>query len=101
MTHRTQHGCNKDISVTERHRSGRPSATSHTDERFIVNSALRNQMMNATQLQAHFREVRGTQVSRQTIRNRLRQRGLRRHLEWAREHLCWTRDQWASVLLHH
>ncbi|KAJ8362867.1 hypothetical protein SKAU_G00116980, partial [Synaphobranchus kaupii] len=76
--------------------------------------ALRNRMMNATQLQAHLREVRGTQVSRQTIRNRLHQRGLRarrparvpdhttrhrRHrLAWAREHLCWTRDQWASVL---
>ncbi|KAJ8370082.1 hypothetical protein SKAU_G00101100 [Synaphobranchus kaupii] len=100
--------------VTERHRSGRPLATSHTDDRFIVNSALRNRMMNATQLQAHLREVRGTQVSRQTIRNRLHQRGLRarrparvpdhttrhrRHrLAWAREHLRWTRDQWASVL---
>uniref|UniRef100_A0A667WGJ7 Tc1-like transposase DDE domain-containing protein n=1 Tax=Myripristis murdjan TaxID=586833 RepID=A0A667WGJ7_9TELE len=97
--------------VTERHRSGHPLATSHTDDRFIVNSALRNRMMNATQLQAHLREVR---VSRQTIRNRLHQHGLRarrparvpdhttRHrchrLAWAREHLHWTRDQWASVL---
>uniref|UniRef100_A0A667WJH9 Transposase Tc1-like domain-containing protein n=1 Tax=Myripristis murdjan TaxID=586833 RepID=A0A667WJH9_9TELE len=94
--------------VTERHRSGRPLATSHTDDRFIVNSALRNRMMNATQLQAR------TQVSLQTIRNRLHQHGLRarrparvpdhttRHrchrLAWAREHLRWTRDQWASVL---
>ncbi|KAJ8371333.1 hypothetical protein SKAU_G00113610 [Synaphobranchus kaupii] len=43
--------------VTERHRSGRPLATSHTDDRFIVNSALRNRMMNATQLQAHLRET--------------------------------------------
>uniref|UniRef100_A0A671VKC8 HTH cro/C1-type domain-containing protein n=1 Tax=Sparus aurata TaxID=8175 RepID=A0A671VKC8_SPAAU len=100
--------------VTERHRSGRPLATSHTDDRFIVNSALRNRMMNADQIQAHLREVRGTQVSRQTIRNRLHQCGLRarrparvpdhttrhrRHrLAWAREHLRWTRNQWASVL---
>ncbi|KAL7840682.1 hypothetical protein AOLI_G00260050 [Acnodon oligacanthus] len=100
--------------VTERHRSGRPLATSHTDDCFIVNSALRNQMMNATQLQAHLREVRGTRVSRQTIQNPLHQRGLRagrsarvpdhtsrhvRHcLAWAREHLRWTRDQWASAL---
>ncbi|KAJ8352617.1 hypothetical protein SKAU_G00240930 [Synaphobranchus kaupii] len=45
--------------VTERHRSGRPLATSHTDDRFIVNSALRNRMMNATQLQAHLRENDG------------------------------------------
>ena len=88
--------------VTERHRSGRPLATSHADDGYIVNNALRNQMMNATQLQARSREVRGTQVSRQTIGNRLHQRGLRarrparvpdhttRHrchrLAWAREH---------------
>ena len=56
--------------VTERHRSGRPLATSHADDGYIVNNALRNQMMNATQLQARSREVRGTQVSRQTIGNR-------------------------------
>uniref|UniRef100_A0A667ZG46 Transposase Tc1-like domain-containing protein n=1 Tax=Myripristis murdjan TaxID=586833 RepID=A0A667ZG46_9TELE len=100
--------------LTERHRSGRPLATSHTDDRFIVNNALRNRMMNATQIQACLREVRGTQVSHQTIRNHLHQHGLRarrparvpdhatRHrchcLAWARQHLRWTRDQWASVL---
>ena len=39
--------------VTEGHRSGHPLAISHTDDQFIVNSALRNRMMNATQLQAH------------------------------------------------
>ncbi len=33
--------------------------------------------MNATQLQVRLREVRGTRVSRQTIRNRLHQHGLR------------------------
>uniref|UniRef100_A0A673KE60 Transposase Tc1-like domain-containing protein n=1 Tax=Sinocyclocheilus rhinocerous TaxID=307959 RepID=A0A673KE60_9TELE len=55
--------------VTERHRSGRPLATSHADDRFIVNSALRNRMMNATQLQARLKgEMRGTRVSHQTIR---------------------------------
>uniref|UniRef100_A0A3B1K316 Transposase Tc1-like domain-containing protein n=1 Tax=Astyanax mexicanus TaxID=7994 RepID=A0A3B1K316_ASTMX len=93
--------------VTERRRSGLPLATSKADDRYIVNNALRNRMMNATQLQARLREVRGTQVSRQTIRNRLHQHGLRarrparvlshttrhRHhrLAWAREHLRWTR----------
>uniref|UniRef100_A0A673FQF7 Transposase Tc1-like domain-containing protein n=1 Tax=Sinocyclocheilus rhinocerous TaxID=307959 RepID=A0A673FQF7_9TELE len=100
-------GCNRDTEtgrVTERHRSGCPLATSHADDRFIVNSALRNRKIN----------VRGTRVSRQTIRNCLHQHGLRarrparvpdhttrhrRHrLAWAREHLRWTRNQWASVL---
>ena len=66
-------------------------------------------MMNATQLQARLREVRGTKVSRQTIQNRLHQRlsamvpdHTSRHRchrpAWAREHLRWTRDQWDSVL---
>ena len=70
--------------------------------------------MNATQLQAHLREVRSTQVSGQIIQNSLYQCGLRarlparvpdhttRHrlycLAWVREYLHWMRDQWASVL---
>uniref|UniRef100_A0A8C1PS61 Uncharacterized protein n=1 Tax=Cyprinus carpio TaxID=7962 RepID=A0A8C1PS61_CYPCA len=41
--------CRKTGRVTERHRSGCPLATSHADDRFIVNSA-------------HLREVKGTQV---------------------------------------
>ncbi len=100
--------------VTERHRSGHPLDTSHADDRFIVNSALRNRMMKATQLQARLREVRGTRVTRQTIQNRLHQHGLcarrparvpdhttrhRRHRLACREHLRWTRNQWTSVLL--
>uniref|UniRef100_A0A673HIB9 Transposase Tc1-like domain-containing protein n=1 Tax=Sinocyclocheilus rhinocerous TaxID=307959 RepID=A0A673HIB9_9TELE len=79
--------------VTESHRSGRPLATSHAGDRFIVNSALRNRVLNATQLQAHLREVRGIRVSCQTIRNRLHQHGLHHRLAWAREHLCWMRSQ--------
>ncbi|MEQ2224277.1 hypothetical protein ILYODFUR_005781 [Ilyodon furcidens] len=39
--------------VTERHRGGHPLATSHTYDCFIVNSALQNRMMNATQLWTH------------------------------------------------
>uniref|UniRef100_A0A3B1K3U9 Transposase Tc1-like domain-containing protein n=1 Tax=Astyanax mexicanus TaxID=7994 RepID=A0A3B1K3U9_ASTMX len=86
--------------VTERRRSGRPLATSQADDRYIVNNALRNRMMNA--LKCH-------------VRNRLHQHGLRarrparvpdhttrhRHhrLAWAREHLRWTRDQWSYVVI--
>ncbi|KAK7881405.1 hypothetical protein WMY93_029814 [Mugilogobius chulae] len=63
--------------ATERRRSGRSLATSCADDRYIVKTALRNRMMNAIQLQARLREVRGTQVSRQTIQNHLHQCGLR------------------------
>uniref|UniRef100_A0A673MB21 Transposase Tc1-like domain-containing protein n=1 Tax=Sinocyclocheilus rhinocerous TaxID=307959 RepID=A0A673MB21_9TELE len=80
--------------VTERHRSGRPWATSHADDCFIVNNALRNRMMNATQLQAHLREVRGTRVPDHTARHR------RHRLAWAKEHLRWTRNQWMHFKLH-
>uniref|UniRef100_A0A3Q2YAR5 Transposase Tc1-like domain-containing protein n=1 Tax=Hippocampus comes TaxID=109280 RepID=A0A3Q2YAR5_HIPCM len=92
------------ISRLQQCTSRRPLATSNKDDHYIVNNAPRNWMMNATQLKAHLREVRGTQVSRQTIRNRLHQvpdhttRHRHHRLAWAREHFRWTRDQWASVL---
>lgn len=63
-------------TVSERPRSGRPMSTSGADDRFIVDHALKNGSINATQLQARLRKMRGTQVSRQTIRNRLHQHGL-------------------------
>uniref|UniRef100_A0A672MYD0 Transposase Tc1-like domain-containing protein n=1 Tax=Sinocyclocheilus grahami TaxID=75366 RepID=A0A672MYD0_SINGR len=108
---RLQHRYRETGRVTERHRSERPLATSHADDSFIVNSALWNQIMNCTQLHAHLREMRGTRVSRQTIRNRLHQHGLRVVLDdlqgylttppgtgvIVREHLCWTRNQWAVL----
>uniref|UniRef100_A0A3Q3W3U1 Uncharacterized protein n=1 Tax=Mola mola TaxID=94237 RepID=A0A3Q3W3U1_MOLML len=69
-------GCNRETGrVTERHRSGCSLATSHVDDRIIVNSTLQSRMI-ATQLQASLREVRA----------------------WARLHLHWTRNQWASGL---
>uniref|UniRef100_A0A8C1WHH5 Transposase Tc1-like domain-containing protein n=1 Tax=Cyprinus carpio TaxID=7962 RepID=A0A8C1WHH5_CYPCA len=83
--------------TAQRHRSAHPLATSDADECFIMNSALRNLMMNATQLQAHLREhglcARGpARVPDHTTR-------IRHHrLAWAREHLRWKRNQWASVL---
>uniref|UniRef100_A0A671PR07 Transposase Tc1-like domain-containing protein n=1 Tax=Sinocyclocheilus anshuiensis TaxID=1608454 RepID=A0A671PR07_9TELE len=96
--------------VTERHRSGRPLATSHADDRFIVNTALQNRMMNATQLQAMFKggerhlsvtsdHSKPLTSARRSARVPDHTTRLRHHrLAWAREHLRWTRNQWASVL---
>lgn len=53
--------------VTERHISGRP-----------LGSVLPNWMMNAIQFLAYLRKEWGTQVSHQTIQNRLQLRGLRK-----------------------
>uniref|UniRef100_A0A3Q2XRF7 Transposase Tc1-like domain-containing protein n=1 Tax=Hippocampus comes TaxID=109280 RepID=A0A3Q2XRF7_HIPCM len=82
--------------VTERCRSGRSLATSHADDRYITNNALRKRMMNDTQLRARLKEGglragRPTRVPDHTT-------GHRRHcLAWAREHFCY---QWTSVLLY-
>lgn len=46
--------------LQQRHRET-GTVTAHADDYFVVNSALRKWMMNATQLQAHLREVRATQ----------------------------------------
>ena len=78
--------------------SGRLLATSHTDDRFIVNRFMWNQMMNATQLQSQRKEVSSSPS--QPIRYCLYQccQLISDHLAWAREHSCWMRDEWASVL---
>lgn len=94
--------------------SGRHRVTSQRDDRFIVTSALRNRHLSGVDLQRRLREVRGVAISDSTVRRRLREQNLRPHkpasgpqlttahrqarLEFARNHLNWTIDQWASVL---
>lgn len=101
-------------TVREREGRGRRRCTDRADERYIRTYALRNRATNATSLQLRLRETRGTWVSRQTVRNRLHESGLHarrpvratpltnRHraarLQWARDHVTWTRRQWSSVL---
>uniref|UniRef100_A0A671U5R4 Transposase Tc1-like domain-containing protein n=1 Tax=Sparus aurata TaxID=8175 RepID=A0A671U5R4_SPAAU len=90
---------------------------------YLRTYALRHRYATATQLQAQLRDVRGTRVSRQTIRNRLHRFGLNarrpvqvtpltpRHrserLQWAQDHVTWTMQHWSTVLstdecrLHH
>ena len=63
-------------NVTDIHRDGRPRATTRQQDRLLVTSALRNRHQNATQLQRRLYQVTGVQVSTQTVRNRLHDRGL-------------------------
>lgn len=86
--------CQQVAIDAERRRRGHPLATSHTDDCFIVNSALQNQMITATQLHAHLREVRGNLVLHQTIWNCLHQRCL--HARWVPNHT--TRHRY--IILH-
>lgn len=101
-------------TVRERPRSGRPRATTRREDRLVAIEALRRRTVTANHLRQHLRVATGTNVSDQTIRNRLRQRNLRprrqavrprllpRHRAardaWARHHRQWTRQQWSSVL---
>uniref|UniRef100_A0A3Q1C4Q4 Tc1-like transposase DDE domain-containing protein n=1 Tax=Amphiprion ocellaris TaxID=80972 RepID=A0A3Q1C4Q4_AMPOC len=101
-------------SVCDRPRSGAPRVMDRNDDQYLRTYALTHCYATATQLQACLREVRGTRVSRQTIRNRLHCFGLnarqplqmtpltprhrRDRLQWAQEHVTWTMQQWSTVL---
>uniref|UniRef100_A0A3B3QRF8 Transposase Tc1-like domain-containing protein n=1 Tax=Paramormyrops kingsleyae TaxID=1676925 RepID=A0A3B3QRF8_9TELE len=67
---------------------------------YLRTYALRHRHATSTQLQSRLRDMRGTRVSRQTIRNRLHRFGLnaRRPLQWAQDHVTWTMQQWSTVL---
>ena len=58
-------------SVGERPRSGAPRGTTCNDDQYLRTYALRNRDLTTPVLQSRLREVRGTRVLRQTIRNRL------------------------------
>uniref|UniRef100_A0A671Z4H8 Transposase Tc1-like domain-containing protein n=1 Tax=Sparus aurata TaxID=8175 RepID=A0A671Z4H8_SPAAU len=103
--------------VRDRPRSGAPRVTDRNDDQYLRTYALRHRYATATQLQAQLRDVRGTRVSRQTIRNRLHRFGLnarrplqvtpltprhrRERLQWAQDHVTWTMQQWSTVLRAH
>ncbi|KAI3367222.1 hypothetical protein L3Q82_008273 [Scortum barcoo] len=100
--------------VRDRPRSGAPRLTDRNGDQYLRTYALRHRNATATQLQARLRDVRGTRVSRQTIRNRLHRFGLnarrplqvtpltprhrRERLQWAQDHVTWTMQQWSTVL---
>lgn len=93
---------------------GRPRCTSRQDDRYLRLQALRLRHVTARQLQNDLNNVRNTRVSSQTVRNRLRESGIRARvavtvphltrahrvarLRFAREHVNWTINDWAHVL---
>lgn len=101
-------------SVRERRRSGRPRATTERQDHFITLSALRERTATANTIRRQLHASSNTNVSDQTIRNRLHEANLRSRraavrpiltpahraarLAWARHHLHWTRQQWSRVL---
>lgn len=97
-----------------RHGSGRRRCTSERDDRFIVSASLRNRFNNAVELQQRLQQARRTSVSASTVRRRLREQNIRPYraatapkltaahrrdrLQFARDHLNWTLQQWRTVL---
>ncbi|GFT04261.1 transposable element Tcb2 transposase [Trichonephila clavipes] len=101
-------------SVSRRPVPGRPRATTPAEDRFLALSARRRRTTTVPQLVADPFQASGRRISATTVRNRLQNAGLyarrpvvcvplngrqrRNHLCWAREHVSWTQQQWASVL---
>ncbi|GFW84771.1 transposable element Tcb2 transposase [Trichonephila clavipes] len=76
-------------SVSRRPVPGRPRATTPAEDRFLSLSARRRRTTTVPQLVADHFQASGRRISATTRRNRLC---------WAREHVSWTQQQWASVL---
>ncbi|GFX43207.1 HTH_Tnp_Tc3_2 domain-containing protein [Trichonephila clavipes] len=101
-------------SVSRRPVPGRPRATTPAEDRFLALSARRRRTTTVPQLVADHFQASGRRISATTVRNRLHNAGLyarrpvvcvplngrqrRNRLCWAREHVSWTQQQWASVL---
>lgn len=97
-----------------RHGSGRRRCTSERDDRFVVSYSLRNRFSNAVQLQQELQAVRRRTVSVSTVRRRLKEKNIAAHraatgpkltaahrrarLQFARDHVDWTIEQWGAVL---
>ena len=64
-------------SATQRHSGRRQRATTPREDRFLIIQARRHPFVNATTLRNEFRNAVGVNISTQTVRNCLRQSGLR------------------------
>ena len=101
-------------NAKHRHGGGRAKATSDAQDRYIGLLARRNRFRNATSVSNDFQKATNIRVSTQTIRNRLHSAGLmarrqaicipfaryhiQHRLDWARQHVGWTLNDWNPVL---
>ena len=101
-------------NVRDLPRQSRGRVTTLCDDRYIRLSHLRDRFRSATVTARNTVGAHGHHISDQTVRNRLRTAGIRPHrpyvgpiltarhrrarLAWARAHLRWRRNDWASAL---
>lgn len=101
-------------SYNRRPGQGRKRCTSARDDRFIVSQVLRNRFATAVEVRQELQNVRNVNVNEHTVRNRLKESNLtarrpykapellihhrRARLEYARQYVNWTPEQWSNVL---
>lgn len=99
---------------SDRKRSGRPKATTESEDKFLRVNSLRDRRLTGQQLQAQLNSGHSTQVSVSTVKRRLRAAGLTgrvaarkpllrrqnktKRLAWAMKHRHWTTEDWKKVL---
>lgn len=100
--------------VQDRPRPGKPRKTTRREDRYVTRQAQMSRTRTAKQIRAQLRAATHTNVSVQTIRNRLHEAQLharrparrpkltrdhkRARLAWSRRHLRWTLVEWSRVL---
>ena len=101
-------------TTSDRRHSGRPRETTLRQDRHITLIHLRNRFVTAVDTARRTPGIRNNRISDQTVRNRLRQSGLRsrrplkgmelkrRHsiarLQWARARLRWRQNTWQNIM---
>ena len=106
--------CGTTGSTNDLPRLGRPRVTTRGQDRYIMNTHLINRFLTATATAANTPGLLNNRISAQTVRNHLRENGLRerrlyvgcvltqRHRQnrfnWVRVHTLWIRRRWNTVL---
>ena len=101
-------------SATQSGASGYQRANRPRQDRTLVVQARRHPFVNATIPRNELRNTVGVNISSQTVRNHIRQSGIRSRraciripltrlhkqvrLNWAQDHVKWTDDDWDPVL---
>uniref|UniRef100_A0A4W5MPX7 Tc1-like transposase DDE domain-containing protein n=1 Tax=Hucho hucho TaxID=62062 RepID=A0A4W5MPX7_9TELE len=111
---RLRQRCRETGWTADRPRSGRPRVTTPAQDRYIQASHLWDRYRMATTTARVTPGTHNPSISAQTVRNRLRDAGLKacrpvvrqvltrhhrqQHCLWAQTHCCWTRQDWQKVL---
>lgn len=100
--------------VTSRPRPVRKKITTVREDRILVNISLKNRRLPSKKVAAEFLASTKKKMSPRTVRHRLQKAGLggrrarkkpwlserniKKRLEWAKNHVNWTYDDWCKVV---